>query len=219
MDAVPALAFLHGVMHGRAGPRDTLSTPRSPRPQPVQHHAALPDTKLRRTLPWYKCNLYFQSMPGKTPFHLSWEWAADPTAQSCSTTRAPPAPSPRDVPPARAGRTLLLPYPSLWGHGTVTRGAPWDTGDAQLQPCLPRALPQLLHCLTCSGLTGSARAPRLPRLSPKLASLPCTAEHPGAQTQHYLSRMRKSSTIRTMGRKMRSRLNSSATSSRASSRR
>lgn len=142
-----------------------------------------------------------------------------PTAQSCSTTRAPPAPSPRDVPPARAGRTLLLPYPSLWGHGTVTRGAPWDIGDAQLQPCLPRALPQLLHCLTCSGLTGSARAPRLPRLSPKLASLPCTAEHPGAQTQHYLSRMRKSSTIRTMGRKMRSRLNSSATSSRASSRR
>lgn len=124
----------------------------------------------------------FSVHAGKTPIHQSWEWAADPTAQSCSTSRAPPAPSPRDMPPAWAGRTLLLPYPSLWGHGIVTRGAPWDTGDAQLQACLPRALPQLLRCLTCSGLTSSARAARLPRLSPKLASLPCTAEHLGAQT-------------------------------------
>lgn len=153
---------------------------------------------------------------------------AQPMAQPCSARRASlvPGPQARDVPQRRKGSHSIHPSAvAVMCH--LCPGA----GDAQLQgrlpqlpapaPPLPRPLWAHWQCRVSQAPGSQACSQLAPRavdragaglLSPRTLSL-------RAQTQRYLSRMRKSITMRTMGRKMRSRLSISAASSRASSRR
>lgn len=170
-----------------------------------------------------------------TPVRLSRVRAAQPTAQPCSARRAPPVPSPMPgtCPRCRKGSRSIRPFAAAVMCHLVPGGmqAMPSSGVTSLGCLL-----QLLRCLNHSGLTGSTGvswAPGFTGLLPGWHHDPAPA--PGAkreqgssphawpsleaQTQRYLSRMRKSSTMRTMGRKMRSRLSISAASSSASTRR
>lgn len=193
---------------------------------PKGHAQARPDTELSLTPPWYKCKLYFQPQsvcPGHGQ-HIPRHSPALP---------AEPLRLPAPCPRCRKGSRSIRPFAAA---------AMCHPGPGGMQAMLssrvasPRCLPRFLCCLAHCGLTSSAGACRVPGF---MGSLPSRHHHPApdtgakweqgssphtwpsleAQTQRYLSRMRKSSTIRTMGRKMRSRLSISATSSSASTRR
>lgn len=183
------------------------------------------------------------------PAHLSWVQVAQSVAQSmvhpncpanctahgtallCPQSLSGPQPPGQGCAPAQEGLPLHLPLGC--GSDVLSPGVLMQVMPSSRVTSLCCLL-LLLRCLTCSGLTGSARCPRnqghrlapswhysrgqswswppLPTSSPPLLSL-------RARNQRYLSRMRKSITMRTMGRKMRSRLSISAASSSASSRR
>lgn len=143
-------------------------------------------------------------------------------AQPCSARRAPLVPSPC------LGHALLL-HPPLHCCSDASPSARWDAGNVQLRDHLPRLpapaplLPQppwvhRQHRVSqAPGFTGVLPAWHLhTRAKWDQGS---SSPHAWPSLEAYLSRMRKSSTIRTMGRKMRSRLSISAASSSASSRR
>lgn len=144
----------------------------------------------------------------------------------------PPCQAPNSAGPHRGANTICI-FSPCWGnpnpsvptiHSSVLLCQQSPSGDmssvragrAQLLPPSTRpfvamasqhAVPRRTRAMPGSGAASPAQGS------------PAAPQPPGTQLQSYLSRMRKSSTIRTMGRKMSSKLSSSATSSRASSRR
>lgn len=170
------------------------------------------------------------------PAHLSWDQVAQPlvqlmakpVAQACSACRASLVPSPqaRDVPQRRKGSHSMCPL----AVAVMCHLVPWcklcsAPGSPPSAACsCSSAASSALGSLAVLGFPGTRITGVLPagttavgRAGPGLLSSRTLSLR--AQRQGYLSRMRKSITMRTMGRKMKSRLSISAASRSASNRR